>query len=63
MKNDIEKVYYSEEELAAIVKRLGKQISEDTCILCRKLFHRSNASYQSCEESRIGNAGCRDRDR
>ncbi len=29
MKNDIEKVYYSEEELAAIVKRLGKQISED----------------------------------
>ena len=27
--NDIEKVYYSEEELHAIVERLGKQISED----------------------------------
>ena len=29
MINDIEKVYYSEEQLAAIVKKLGKQISED----------------------------------
>jgi len=29
MINDIEKVYYSEEELKSIVERLGKQISED----------------------------------
>ena len=29
MLNDIEKVYYSEEKLAGIVERLGKQISED----------------------------------
>ena len=29
MLNDIEKVYYSEEKLAAIVAQLGKQISED----------------------------------
>lgn len=29
MFNDIEKVYYSEEQLRAIVERLGKQISED----------------------------------
>ncbi len=29
MLNDIEKVYYSEEQLAEIVRRLGKQISED----------------------------------
>ncbi len=29
MLNDIEKVYYSEEQLAEIVERLGKQISED----------------------------------
>ena len=29
MFNDIEKVYYSEEQLQAIVERLGKQISED----------------------------------
>ena len=29
MENDIQKVYYSAEELDAIVQRLGKQISED----------------------------------
>ncbi len=29
MLNDIEKVYYSEEQLREIVERLGKQISED----------------------------------
>lgn len=29
MLNDIEKVYYSEEDLQSIVDRLGKQISED----------------------------------
>ena len=29
IENDIEKVFFSKEELAAIVERLGKQISED----------------------------------
>ena len=29
IENDIEKVFFSKEELALIVRRLGKQISED----------------------------------